>query len=248
MSKIAAFGTAFNMGIQQIESTPIVGAITGSGNATVTMTKAGMTGSALAISVAVLNGDSVYTACTKMAAAMNLNANFSAVLTAYANGSTLVVTCKTAAADDATMNIAYTNDTCTGLTPDATSDGTLAGTAPTAVAQVANIGGPGLALDSEDVTTHDSTAAFEEVIGTVLRTGEITLDIIYDPNAATHAATSGLLAKLKNKTFAQYQLVFPGPYTWTFNAWATGFEPGAPFDGALTATVTLKLTGVPTLV
>jgi predicted secreted protein len=248
MSKIAAFGTALNMGIQQVDSTPIVGAITGSGNATVTVTKSGMTGSPLAISVAVLNGDSVDTACTKMAAAMNLTANFSAVLEASANGSTLIVRAKTAAANDATMNVAYTNGTCTGLTPDATSDNTTAGVAPTAIAQVQNIGGPGLAADTEDVTTHDSTGGFEEMVVTILRTGEVTLDIEYDPNAATHAATSGLLAKLKDKTFAQYQLVWPGPYTWTFNAWATGFEPGAPFDGALTAAVTLKVTGAPTLV
>lgn len=119
----------------------------------------------------------------------------------------------------------------------------------TAFAGVTSISGPGLKLDTADVTSHDSTSAWEEAVGTILRSGEIKLDIVYDPANATHKyAAGGLLYILNARTSAEYTLVFPGSVTWTFNAFVTGFEPSAAVDGALTASVTFKLTGVPTLV
>ena len=55
----------------------------------------------------------------------------------------------------------------------------------TIIAQVQSIGGPGLSADTVDVTSHDSTGAWEEVVVSILRSGEITLDIVYDPANAT---------------------------------------------------------------
>jgi len=248
MGKLAAFGTILNMGIPQVETAIIVGTITGDGDATFTLTKNGMTGTPIATSVAVVTGDTPDTVATKATAALNLVANIIAACVVTCSGDRITVESKIAVANDATFNLAYTNDTCTGLTPDATSTDTTAGVALTAVAQISNIGGPGLSADTEDVTTHDSTGAWEECVVTVLRTGEISLDLVYDPNAATHAATSGLIAKLEDKTLAQYQISFPGPYLWTFDGYSAGFEPSAPHDGALTASATIKITGVPTLV
>lgn len=250
MAKYDAMGTILKMGIRQTETALVVGDITGNGDATFTLTKNGMTGSAIATSVAVLSGDSPTTVATKAAAALNLVANITAVCEVYSTGPYVVVKAKTAVANDATFNLAYTNDTCTGLTPDATSTDTTAGVALTAIAQIGNISGPSLVADTEDVTTHDSTNGFEEVVVTVLRTGEATLDIVYDPAAATHAATAGLLARLKNKTNAQFQIVFPdsAATTWTLDGYCTSFEPSAPSAGALTASATIKFTGAPTLV
>jgi hypothetical protein len=129
--------------------------------------------------------------------------------------------------------------------------GTLFKRGATAIGQVSNISGPGLKLDTQDVTTHDSSSGWEEVVGTILRSGEVKLDIVYDPNLATHKnAAGGLIADLISKTPQTYNLVFPSSpaATWSFSALVTGFEPGAPSDGALTASVTLKITGAPTLV
>jgi len=120
----------------------------------------------------------------------------------------------------------------------------------TAVAAVSNISGPGLSLDTEDVTSHDSTGAWEEVVATILRSGEITLDLVYDPAGATHKnASGGLLYNMIQRTSATYTLVFPDTASteWVFTAFVTGFEPSAPVDGALTASVTLKPTGQPTI-
>ena len=108
--------------IQQQESTTIIGTITGAGNATVTVTKSLMTGSPLSVSVALLQNDTPTQTAAKMATALNSNSNFAAVCHAYSVGAVLYVLVLAAAVQDATLNIAYTNDTCTGLTPDLTSD------------------------------------------------------------------------------------------------------------------------------
>lgn len=119
----------------------------------------------------------------------------------------------------------------------------------TELANVTNISGPGLALDTEDVTTHDQTNAFEEFVATILRTGEMTVDLVYDPDAATHNATTGILNDYQDKTKRNFQIRFPttGKVQWSFAAYVTGFEQGAPVGGALTAALSLKLSGVPTL-
>jgi len=124
------------------------------------------------------------------------------------------------------------------------------GTGGTAIAAISNISGPGLSLDTEDVTSHDSTGGWEEVVGTILRSGEVSIDIVYDPNAATHKnAAGGLLADLVSRTAQTYAITWPSSaaVSWTFSAYVTGFEPSASVDGALTATATFKITGQPTL-
>ena len=77
------------------------------------------------------------------------------------------------------------------------SFGTVLKRGATPIAQVLDISGPGLSADTEDVTSHDSTGGWEEHVVTVLRTGDVSFDIEYDPNAATHKnAAAGLLADL----------------------------------------------------
>lgn len=118
------------------------------------------------------------------------------------------------------------------------------------IAQLKTIGGPGLALDTEDVTSHDSPGGWEEVVGTILRSGEVSLDLVFDPADATHKNTSGgLIGDMISRTPHQYQLVLPTSpaTTWTFDALVTKFEPSADASGALTASATLKVTGEPTL-
>lgn len=248
MGKSAAFGTILKMGIPQVETAIVVGTITGDGDATFTLTKNGMTGSGVPFAVAVVTGDTPDTVATKAVAVMLADSDITDACIVSCSGDRITVRSLIAVANDATFNLAYDNDSCTGLTGDATSTDTTAGVALTAVAQISNIGGPGLSADTEDVTTHDSTGGWEESVVTVLRSGEVALDLVYDPNAATHGATTGLLAKLEDKTFAQYQISFPGPYLWTFDGYSAGFEPSAPHDGALTASATIKITGAPTLV
>ena len=120
------------------------------------------------------------------------------------------------------------------------------------IANVVGISGPSLSLDSADVTSHDSTGGWEEVVPTILRTGEVTFEINYDPTEATHNATAGLPFVLETAQLTDFTLLLPipapGGTLWEFEGYVTGFEPGAPHDGKLTASVTIKIDGVPTLV
>ena len=119
------------------------------------------------------------------------------------------------------------------------------------IAGATNMTGPGLSVDLADVTSHDSPGAWEESVATILRSGEVTCDIIYDPATATHKyAAGGLLYDLVSRTANEYTMVFPDTAntTWTFTAFVTRFEPSGPVGGALTASVSFKLTGQPTLV
>jgi len=122
----------------------------------------------------------------------------------------------------------------------------------TAIAKVTNISGPSLSVDTEDVTSHDSTDGWEEVVPTILRSGEITLELNYDPDGVTHYATAntGFLHAMINKTdVTDYTLVFPNAEEYSFaHAFVVGFEPAMPVGGAITGSVTIKPSGVVTLV
>lgn len=115
-----------------------------------------------------------------------------------------------------------------------------------AIASVVSISGPGLSLETADVTAHDSPDGWEEAVGTILRSGEVTLDINYDPTAASHKnAGSGLIALLIARTPVSW--TFGGPMgAWSFSGLVTKFEPQAPHNGKLSASVTIKPTGVVT--
>lgn len=248
MGKSAAFGTSLGIGTRQVETATVAGTVTGSGDATVIVTASGMSGTPLSTSVAVLENDTADTVAQKIRTALALVANITAKFAVGGSGPYVVLTRLIAAANDATLNISVANDSCTGLTDDTTSDATTAGVANASIAAVRSIGGPGLSVDTEDVTTHDSTEAWEEVVVTIERSGEVSLEIVYDPAAATHSATAGLLDYLENGKEAFFTLTFPDTSAWSFPGFVTGFEPDAPHDGALTANVTLKISGKPTLV
>jgi predicted secreted protein len=244
-----AYGTQFQVGTAQVETAVIVGTGNSASTVDVTFTASGMVGSPITDNVTIVTGDTAADMAQKIATQMNADSNITALFRIEASGANLIATRLVAIANDATMNIAYTGG---GTTPDATSNDTTAGVVVATVAQVQNIEGPGIAADTIDVTTHDSTNAWEETVIGILRSGEVSMDIVYDPADDTQdgTATTGLLYKLKNKTRAAFSLVFPdsGSSTFSFDGEVTGFEPGSPHDGALTASVAIKITGSPILV
>ena len=249
MSKYAAFNAELDVGTPQIETAVVVVTTVTAGDSNWTLTASGMTGSPITTVVALSGGDTASQVATKAVAAMSADSDITDYFFLKADGPNVVLTRKAAAANDATMNLAYADDTSGGLTDDASSNDTQAGVAASEIAGVTNIGGPGIALDTEDVTTHDQSTAWEEVVATILRSGEISLDIVYDPADGTHDATTGLVYRLENKLWSYFNLIFAdsGSTTWSFFGYVTGFEPGEPVDGALTASVTIKIDGAPTL-
>ena len=249
-NKYAAYGIALKAGTAQVETAVIAtdaAAITGNGNGDVVLTHAGMTGTPITTVVALLIGDTPDDCARKMAVGMNLDSDITDHMTVVANGPNVIMELVGAAADDGTLNMAYADNTSAGLTDDATSNNTTAGVAAVEIASVKNIGGPSLSLDTEDVTTHDQATSFEENVGTVLRSGEISLDIVYDPANATHDASTGLVYRKEDKIRTHFDLVFFSTYNWTFFGLVTGFEPTGDIGSALGATVKVKITGQPTL-
>lgn len=119
----------------------------------------------------------------------------------------------------------------------------------TEIAQILSISGATLSLDTADVTSHDGSG-WEEVVATILRSGEVTFEIAYDPGEATHKNVSGgLLHDLANRTLATWTIVLPSTpaANITFSGYVTNFDPTMPTDDALKASVTIKPTGAVTL-
>lgn len=119
----------------------------------------------------------------------------------------------------------------------------------TTIAEVKDITGPGLEQAANEVTSHGSTNGWREFIGGLKDGGEVTFEVNFVPTGATHDETTGLIAELTGGTVTNYQVVWPdsGSTTWQFAALCTAFEPGAPVDGVLMASVTLKISGEPTI-
>lgn len=112
----------------------------------------------------------------------------------------------------------------------------------TAIANVTSISGPGLSRETIDVTAHDSPDGWMEFVGGLKDAGEVSADINYDPSKH-----DTLVADFDDDEPRNYQLVFPDGTTWSFAAILTGFEPEAPYDDKLAASLTFKVTGKPTL-
>lgn len=67
------------------------------------------------------------------------NAAIAALFDVTGSGANIILTAKTRAANDGTLNIAFDNGTATGLTPSATSTNTTAGVAPVAQVETATV-------------------------------------------------------------------------------------------------------------
>ena len=120
----------------------------------------------------------------------------------------------------------------------------------TTLAYVTNISGPGLAADTEDVTSHDQATAWEEHVVTLLRSGEVSIDLVFDPADDTQDFTAALAMGTQleaRSTITNFNMIFPDDTEWIFPAFVTGWEPSAPVDGALTLAAKVKISGAPTL-
>jgi len=251
MAEYAAYGTELKIGTQQTHYAIIVcdtaDGITGSGNGDFVVTAPGLAGTPLTTAIALLDGDLPRDVARKAAIALNAVPAIAAWMVFYAVGINLYCRLIEAAADEATVEITFADNTCAGLTGPVAGTAGAVGVAEVEVAQVTNISGPGLGVDTEDVTTHDQATAFEEVVGTIIRSGEISLDIVYDPADATHDAGTGLIYRMEDKIYSFFKLIFPDTTEWEFSGYVTGFEPSDPVGGATTAAVKAKITGQPLL-
>jgi len=119
---------------------------------------------------------------------------------------------------------------------------------PIRIAKVRDVKGPGLKLDTEEVTTYDSNG-WKEYEGTLLDGGEVSFEIEYDPALDTHAVgnQNSLPAMMIARQPRTFKITFPDGHEIPFNALVTEFEPDAATGGTRKASVKMQVTGVVTL-
>lgn len=117
----------------------------------------------------------------------------------------------------------------------------------TEIAELREITPPALTRNIIDVTTQneDDDAA---VVG-IRRHGDLTFDMNFVPNNATHDHLTGLQKKWFDGSRNIYRIRFPpvAPQTvgsaWVFSGYVSSFAPSAPLDDRLSAAVTIRPTG-----
>lgn len=121
-----------------------------------------------------------------------------------------------------------------------------------AVAYVTNIDGPGLKRDALETTNMSSANGWRTRIPGLKDGEKVTLDIYYDPDAATHGTSAGglLYSLVSASASTAMSIVFTDAApvaTWSFNGFVTGFKQKAPFDNLLSASVEVTIDGEVTL-
>ena len=137
--------TAYVAGNEQVETATAAGTVTTAGNATVTVTSAGMTGSPKAVSVAVALSDTAALWAAKVRTALTADTDVGGRFTVSGSTTAIILTRKATTVvsgdithhihpvTDATLNIAIATGTAVGITAAATSAGTTVGVATTGV-------------------------------------------------------------------------------------------------------------------
>ena len=113
------------------------------------------------------------------------------------------------------------------------------GTGPLLIGQVRDIEGPGMSQDMVDVASRDS-GKLTAYLGGLRSSGEVTFDIVYDPDLATQSTlAAALLAGTQGTLFLVLrELAESG---WHGIAQVASFKPKAPLRDALTADVTFEM-------
>lgn len=113
----------------------------------------------------------------------------------------------------------------------------------TAISEIQNIQGPGGQANEIDVTDLNSTA--KEFRMGLQDEGSITLDIMYIPLNAGHAALRALRA---SQSIEDFQITFTdSPETnWQFQGFVLGFEISNSVDDVTKASVTIRVSGAVT--
>ena len=112
------------------------------------------------------------------------------------------------------------------------------------IAKVRDLKGPGLKVDTEEVTTNDS-GGWKEYEATLIDGGEVSFELEYDPALDTHQGSGAnsipgiLLARVKRN----FKITFPDASEIAFAALVTEFEPDAPTGGTRKASVKMQVSG-----
>ena len=101
-----------------------------------------------------------------------------------------------------------------------------------------------LDVDQVEVTHMQSPNRYREFISGLLDGGEASFEMNFVPGSTSDDRIFELLNLPTGVSRRRAcRISFPNGVTWSFDAEVTGYEPDVPFDDAMTATVTLKVSG-----
>jgi predicted secreted protein len=117
------------------------------------------------------------------------------------------------------------------------------------IGQIAELSGPALARDAVDASHSLSPNRFREFIGGMRDAGEISATLLLAPGAAAVKDHRRLVDDYKNDAAVTYRLLFPNvdQTSFTFTGLITSLEHAEPIDDKMTLSVTIKISGEPTL-
>lgn len=101
---------------------------------------------------------------------------------------------------------------------------------------------PNMTAEQIEVSSHDS-GGYREFISSFKDSGECTFEMFWDDDDAQH---EGLLDDFEGNIKRNFKIYFPTQTTqevWAFAGYVTAFEVNSSFDAALTASVTIKVSG-----
>lgn len=115
------------------------------------------------------------------------------------------------------------------------------------VAEVQKIGEISLENDEIDLTHHESTARFEEVVAGIIKTGVVPLTFNFIPTNVTHNESGhGLLNLVITGITVNFKIVFPdvASTAFSFSGFVKKVAVDAPHDGKIAGTADIRITGV----
>lgn len=118
-----------------------------------------------------------------------------------------------------------------------------------AIANVTALSGPSMSRDTIDVTAHDSPNSYMEFVASLIDGGEVTAELNWDPadtSLDSGNTTEQLMTDLEDTNPVDYEISFPDGAKFEASLLITGFEFEANYDDKLTASLTFKVSGLPT--
>jgi hypothetical protein len=128
------------------------------------------------------------------------------------------------------------------------------GTAYVAIGQVKDISGPSIARGDIDVSDHDSSDGYREFLPGLVDGGAYTFTIAWDSQNTAHlqGVGTGVIGDLEQDgcTLPAFQHTLTqcaGTAVWTFDGYVNGFTMNNPVEGEITADLSVKISGKPTM-
>ena len=108
------------------------------------------------------------------------------------------------------------------------------------VAEVMDITPPNQQADDVETTHYKSPNRTKEYTPGLIEPGEMSFGINWIPSDDTDLLLQGLKSSGAKR---KMRVTWPNGVTWSWTGYIKGFEPTAPIDDRMTATVTVKVSG-----